>query len=334
MKAKSAFLGIDTSAYTTSVAVVDEDGVCLSDARRLLEIKTGERGLRQSEAFFQHVNHLPERLEQALMDASRPQLSAIAVSRAPRDVEGSYMPVFQAGVRIAESLSITLGIPLYRTTHQDGHLMAGCQSHPVLLERPFLAVHLSGGTTEILVCRYVGKGFQAKLVGGSKDLSFGQLIDRVGVRLGLPFPAGKAMEALILEGETAENVVFKPSVFPKVRPSAWFNLSGLENKAYSLLEAGETPAQVAAGLMDCLSRTLMEALRCVQSTLDCGDIKDVLIIGGVASNLRLRADLEQGLRKMKPCPLNARYASVAASSDNAIGVALIAKACYQQGETE
>ena len=197
MKAKTGFLGIDTSAYTTSVAVVDHNGACLSDARRLLAVKSGERGLRQSEAFFQHVNQLPELLAQALTDAGRPTLTGIAVSTAPRDVEGSYMPVFQAGVRLAESLSIALGIPLYRTTHQDGHLMAGCQSHPELLSRPFLAVHLSGGTTEILVCRFVGTGFEAELVGGSKDLSFGQLIDRVGVRLGLPFPAGKAMEALI-----------------------------------------------------------------------------------------------------------------------------------------
>ena len=331
MKAKTAFLGIDTSAYTTSVAVVDQDGACLSDARRLLSVKSGERGLRQSEAFFQHVNQLPELLAQALTDAGRPPLSGIAVSTAPRDVEGSYMPVFQAGVRIAESLSIALGIPLYKTTHQDGHLMAGCQSHPALLDRPFLAVHLSGGTTELLTCRFVGNGFQAALVGGSKDLSFGQLIDRVGVRLGLPFPAGKAMEALILEGEAAEGMVFKPSAFPKVKSGAWFNLSGLENKAYSLLEAGDKPAKVTAGLMDCLARTLLEAIRCVQSELSHQAIEDVLIIGGVASNLRLRAALEQGLRAIS---LNACYASVAASSDNATGVALIARACDQQAQPE
>lgn len=331
MKAKTGFLGIDTSAYTTSVAVVDQDGACLSDARRLLAVKSGEKGLRQSEAFFQHVNQLPELLAQALTDAGRPPLSGIAVSTAPRDVEGSYMPVFQAGVRLAESLSIALGIPLYRTTHQDGHLMAGCQSHPELLSRPFLAVHLSGGTTEILVCRFVGTGFEAELVGGSKDLSFGQLIDRVGVRLGLPFPAGKAMEALILKEEAAEHASIKPSVFPKVKPSAWFNLSGLENKAYSLLEAGDPPVKVAAGLMDCLARTLLEALRCVQSELGHLTIDDVLIIGGVASNLRLRAALEQGLRAIS---LNACYASVASSSDNAIGVALIARACDQHEQPD
>jgi len=333
MSANQFFLGIDTSAYTTSVAVVDDAGVCLADARRLLDVKDGERGLRQSEAFFQHVNHFPERLENALTAAGHPKLSAIAVSAAPRDVEGSYMPVFQAGVRLAENLSVALGVPLYKTTHQDGHIMAGCQSHPVLLERPFLAVHLSGGTTEILSCRFLGTGFRAELIGGTKDLSFGQLIDRLGVHLGLPFPAGKALEAMILEAHAQQSL--KPSPFPKVKPSSWFNLSGLENKAYSLIEAGKQPADVAAGLMDCLSNTLLEAIKTLVSdaTSEISEYKDILIIGGVASNLRLRAALEQGFTSL-PQPLTARYASVADSSDNAIGVALIARACYHQGSRD
>ena len=330
MSTKQFFLGIDTSAYTTSVAVVDETGVCLSDARRLLDVKDGERGLRQSEAFFQHVNHFPERLEHALTVAGHPKLSAIAVSATPRDIEGSYMPVFQAGVRLAENLSVALGVPLYKTTHQDGHIMAGCQTHPVLLERPFLAVHLSGGTTEILRCRFLGTGFQAELIGGTKDLSFGQLIDRIGVHLGLSFPAGKPLEAMILEAEDKKNL--RPCAFPKVKSAAWFNLSGLENKAYSLIEAGKQPADVAAGLIDCLARTLFEAVKTLESdpNPELTAYKDILIIGGVASNLRLRAALEQGFNAL-PQPLTARYASVADSSDNAVGVALIAKACYQQG---
>lgn len=333
MTNKNYFLGIDTSAYTTSVAVADEVGVCLSDARRLLEVKAGERGLRQSEAFFQHVNNFPECLEQALKAAGHPKLSAIAVSAAPRDVEGSYMPVFQAGVRLAENLAVALGVPLYKTTHQDGHIMAGCQSHPVLLERPFLAVHLSGGTTEILRCRFLGTGFRAELVGGTKDLSFGQLIDRIGVHLGLPFPAGKALEALILEAESKQ--LLKPGTFPKVKPASWFNLSGLENKAYSMLEAGKQPADVAAGLIDRLAETLLEAIKSLDCDpdLDPASYKDILIIGGVASNLRLRAALEHGFGNL-PQPMTARYASVADSSDNAIGVALIARACYTQGQLE
>jgi N6-L-threonylcarbamoyladenine synthase len=314
------YLGIDTSAYTTSVALVSETGVVLADARKLLEVKPGERGLRQSEAFFQHVNALPERLKTALETANHPIPDAIAVSAAPREQEGSYMPVFQAGVRLAESLAAVLRIPLYPATHQDGHIMAGCLTHPDLLQKPFLTVHLSGGTTEILSCRFVSHSFQSELIGGTKDLSFGQLIDRVGVRLGLPFPAGKSLEALILEARD-----LKPCNFPKVRPEAWFNLSGLENKACGLLDTGNPPADVAAGLMDRLAQTLIDVIKAMD--LD-PEIRDILIIGGVASNLRLRSALETGLNELKS-PLFARYATVDFSSDNAIGVALIARVRHQ-----
>jgi N6-L-threonylcarbamoyladenine synthase len=318
----AAYLGIDTSAYTTSAALVDKHGTCLADERRLLVVKSGERGLRQSEAFFQHVNALPECLEAALAGAGHPEILGIAVSTAPRDLEGSYMPVFHAGLRIAEALASALQVPLLKTNHQDGHLMAGCHHHLELLDKPFLAVHLSGGTTEILSCRFEGQGFKAELLGGTLDLSFGQLIDRVGVRLGLPFPAGKQLEALTL-GE----VDLKPAAFPAVRlirraeKEIWFNLSGLENKAYALLESGEKPADVAAGLIDRLAETVTQSIQSIETS---GMVEDLLIIGGVASNLRLRERLTAGFNRGKT-PLCTHYATVAASSDNALGVALLAR---------
>lgn len=318
-----SYLGIDTSAYTTSVAMVDDTGQVLADARKLLDVKPGERGLRQSEAFFQHVNALPERLKAALITSGRPELSAIAVSVKPRDLEDSYMPVFQAGLRLAESLSVALDLPLYHTTHQDGHLMAGCHAHPDLLSKPFLAVHLSGGTTEILSCDFTGTGFKAQLLGGTRDLSYGQLIDRIGVRMGLGFPAGKTMEAMI-EAAAQGPAPLEPLKFPRVTPQNWFNLSGLENKACQLLDAGHLPAQVAAGLLDCLAQTLLDVVRQLMPDLN-PEIKDILIIGGVAANQRLREALNQGFDVLEP-PLVPRYATPAFSSDNAIGVALIARA--------
>lgn len=318
------YLGIDTSAYTTSVALVDQFGNCLADERRLLSVKSGDRGLRQSDAFFQHVNALPACLKSALAAVNEPELKGIAVSAIPRDQKDSYMPVFFAGLRFAEVLADTLKIPLLKTTHQDGHIMAGCHSHPDLLKKPFLVVHLSGGTTEILSCQYEGNGFKAHLLGGTLDISFGQLIDRIGVHMGLPFPAGKDLEALIL----SENAL-KPAIFPAVKSSnPWFNLSGYENKAYDLLNTGESKANVAAGLIDSLAETLLKSVQSIQNVKSDqpfdpeNGVEDILIIGGVASNLRLRALLTSGFEHSHR-PLKVRYASVAASSDNALGVAML-----------
>ena len=188
-------LGLDTSNYTTSAAVFD--GGEGRNLARLLEIRPGELGLRQSDALFQHVKRLPALLEELGQEGGLQGLSAVGASTRPRAVEGSYMPCFLAGEGQGRGIASALGVPFYAHSHQQGHLAAAAWSagRLDLLDRPFLAWHLSGGTTELLLVRPEGTSVAAEIIGGTSDISAGKLIDRAGVLMGLPFPAGKALDA-------------------------------------------------------------------------------------------------------------------------------------------
>ena len=186
------WLGIDTSAYTTSVAAAGADGPVL-DLRKLLNTPKGQKGLRQSDAFYQHWQNLPGLLSQ-VFEEFRGKIEGVCVSEKPRPAEGSYMPVFNAGVQAALTAAAALGIPVYKTTHQEGHISAAAWGTSIDLKKPLIFAHLSGGTLE-LVHYHEGA---ADIVGAAKDISYGQLLDRFGVDMGFPFPAGKYIDELAL----------------------------------------------------------------------------------------------------------------------------------------
>ena len=146
MSVKNKYLGIDTSNYTTSVALHTVDGI--ESRRRLLPVKEGERGLRQSDAVFLHVKQFPQLFESL---PSPTPLAAVGVSSKPRNTENSYMPCFLTGVTLARTLAHAHGCPFYEFSHQQGHVAAGVWSagREDLLGKPFLAFHVSGGTTEV-----------------------------------------------------------------------------------------------------------------------------------------------------------------------------------------
>ncbi|MBQ8653879.1 MAG: O-sialoglycoprotein endopeptidase, partial [Clostridia bacterium] len=188
-------IGLDTSCYTTSAAAVTTDGRVIASCRKLLPVKEGERGLRQSEAVFIHVRQLPGRLEELAQHIRGMEIAAVCVSRTPRDEEESYMPVFNAGDAQGRGLAAMLGVPCFASTHQRGHI-AAAKVDSGIHEGDLLAVHLSGGTTELLSLR----GEELTLLGGTLDLHAGQVVDRTGVALGLPFPAGPHLEKLAVQG--------------------------------------------------------------------------------------------------------------------------------------
>lgn len=185
-------IGFDTSNYTTSAAVFD--GTSGENRGKLLTVPQGALGLRQSEAVFQHVKRLHLMVEQLRGDGVLDRLRSVGASTRPREVEGSYMPCFLVGEGQARTLAAALDVPFYPCSHQQGHIAAAAWSagREDLLETPHLAWHLSGGTTELLLVRPVGHTVEAELVGGTSDIAAGQLVDRVGVALGLGFPAGES----------------------------------------------------------------------------------------------------------------------------------------------
>lgn len=303
-----AVLGFDTSCYTTSVALVSEQGDVLCAARKLLAVDKGERGLRQSEGLFQHVRNLPELVAEVARGAQGVQIAAVSASTRPRPAEESYMPVFRAGEGQARAAAALLCAPFYAFSHQEGHVRAALVDSGVDRSRPFLALHLSGGTTELLLA----DGGNLTLLGGSLDLHAGQLVDRIGVRLGLPFPAGPELEKL------ARRATASGLLGASVKGIDCC-LAGAENSVVRLLEEGLTPEQAAAEVYDLLSRTIIRQIEAACAATHC---RQALLAGGVASSSLLREMLSaRAKRRRLNCAL--RFARPELSGDNAVGVALL-----------
>ena len=298
-------LGLDTSNYTTSAAVFDgQEG---KNEGRLLEVRPGELGLRQSDALFQHVKHLPSLLQKLEGEGLLHGLSAVGASTRPRNVEGSYMPCFLAGSSQGQGLAAALGVPFFAWSHQEGHLAAAAWSagRLELLDRPFLAWHLSGGTTELLRVQPERDGLRAEIVGGTSDISAGQLIDRTGVLLGLCFPAGKALDELSRQGEEGSGYLVRLD-------GLTFSLSGMENQVKAMAERGEPPANIARFAVETVVQVVRRATVAAQNRWP--DLP-VLCSGGVASNRRLRYVLTEFCQAVFSQP---QYAT-----DNAMGIAVL-----------
>lgn len=304
-----AFLGIDTSNYTTSVGLVDGAGEILACIKRPLPVKEGECGLRQSDAVFAHVKNLPSAMQELRPLLAERELLAVGVSTRPRNRDGSYMPCFLVGAAAAESIGATAGVPLFSFSHQCGHMMAAIVSsgRGELLTRPFYAFHISGGTTDLLSVCMDGDGFSVEQIGGTDDLHAGQAIDRIGVMLGLPFPAGPHLERLALL-----NTKPLPKKHPRVK-STYASLSGLENLARALWEETKDAPLTAAFTLAYLGDAVIGV---TQNALRERTEAPVLFVGGVMSNALLRQRLS--------ATFDAAFATPALSSDNAVGIAALA----------
>lgn len=307
------YLGIDTSAYTCSLALIDDNEKLIWEKRELLNVPKGDRGMAQSEALFQHIQTLPKLVE-AIPAQYWKMIKAAGVSISPRPVKGSYMPVFIAGQSAAAMLGSSLQIPVYHTTHQEGHIAAGIHTAGGPQNTRFLAVHLSGGTTELLAVDLVELGrYQVIILGGTTDLHAGQFIDRVGVRLGLSFPAGKELEKLALRSSPGS-----ASLLPSSVKGYELSFSGVESAAQRLIQTEKKPADIARAVEGCVSRTIVKVL---EKALAETDLPEVLFVGGVSSNKFIRSDIEKRLAKRA----DFYWADPKLSTDNAVGIAIITR---------
>lgn len=304
-------IGIDTSCYTTSVAALDPAGNLLADARVPLTVKPGDRGLAQSEMVFQHVRNLPAVMER-LRRLSGPdaQVAAIGVSVRPRPVEGSYMPVFLVGSGCAKTVGSVVNCPVLEISHQENHILAGMWSTGGLFPPEFLAVHASGGTTEIVHVRRDDDGLRLELVGGTRDLHAGQFIDRIGVALGLPFPAGPHLERL---AAAAGGV---PAEIPVSTAGTQISFSGPESHMKRWLVAAPEAAEAAAALQRCVAESLLRALG---AAVERTGVRTVLFVGGVSANTYIREYVTRGLSTGHAADV--RCPDPVFSGDNAVGAA-------------
>lgn len=302
------FLGVDTSSYTTSMCLLGEDGRIMADERKTLEVASGSRGLRQSEALFQHAQNLPKITEKLAPHLAEHDLKTIGVSVRPRPQEDSYLPVFLPGFTLAQSLSHILGIPCHPLTHQETHLWSGIGSASGPSSARFLAIHLSGGTTELTLverdqqtCR-----LRIELMGGTSDLHAGQFVDRLGVKMGLPFPAGPSMEQLAYQTSDSLPV-------PTFHRDGMVSFSGPLTALERMLGRAE-PRIIARACFKCIVRTLLKWIGWAEGKTAC---RDLLIVGGVAANKIIRLDLQEALPNWR-----LYFATPVHSVDNAYGAAL------------
>lgn len=303
----SYYLGIDTSNYTTSVALYDENGSYIH-RRKLLPVKDNACGLRQSDAVFHHTNQLYPFFDSLVKDVDCADIKAVGVSSKPRPVDGSYMPCFNVGLNAAHIISSTLKIPLFEFSHQEGHISAAILSsgHIELFNKRFIAFHISGGTTEAVIAKGDGAGFSLDIVAKTLDLNAGQAIDRVGVMLGLKFPCGKELEKLALN--------YKGADF-NIRPTLkGFDccLSGLENLCQKMYDDRQPKEKIA---LFCLKYIESTVCKMSESLLQSyGDIP-LLYAGGVMSDSIIRKSVDN--------KFNAIFATHELSSDNAVGTAFL-----------
>ena len=308
------YLGIDTSNYTTSLAVLDASArQVVLNLKRPLTVKSGGIGLRQSDAVFQHIKNLPPLLEEARSRLSHP-IAGVGVSVRPRDEEDSYMPCFLSGRAAAYGAALGAGVPVGEFSHQAGHLAAALYStgRLDLLGGEFIAFHISGGTSE---CHHVlpeqEHVFLCRLISHSLDLKLGQAIDRVGVAMGLPFPAGPEMDRLAQQSKA----VFHPRV---TFQGDHFCASGLENLCLARIRAGEKPEDVAKF---CLSYVLAVVEEMTRIALARCPGLPLIYAGGVMSNSLIRQQISR--------QFGGQFAEPAFSADNAAGAAVLA--AWQQG---
>lgn len=314
--AQRIFVGIDTSNYTTSVSFCDFEGNILKNYKILLPVKEGEKGLRQSDAVFAHIKNIPQIANRIKAELGEYEILALGHSAYPRDCEGSYMPCFLVGEAVSELIASLYNLKSYRFSHQAGHIRAATYSSGVDIKDSFIAFHVSGGTTEILLVQPEHDGYNIHLIGGSNDLHAGQAIDRIGVKMGLKFPCGPKIEELAKKN-TKEIPKFKVSV-----KDFSCNLSGLENLAYSLYEKTSDASLVSAFTLEYIKQTIKKLSENLRKHY--GEIK-IVYAGGVMSNSIIKDGIMAELKEVY-------FASAEYSADNAAGIALLTRTKYLNEE--
>jgi len=300
------YLGFDTSNYASSVSLYDSETGSFINKKHFLPVPAGQAGLRQNEAVFHHNRLLPPITREVFAKASG-VIAAAGASDKPRDAEGSYMPCFLAGAAAAQLVGAALRVPYRSFSHQQGHIAAALcgADKSCLLEEPFIGVHASGGTTEIL---YVTPGadclFQTQTVARTLDLNAGQVVDRVALMLGLPFPGGEQLTALALSGAAKR----------AARPALKGNdccLSGLENLCLDMVNAGALPEDTAAFCLESLCVVFEAMLRKVAGVKSM----PVIFFGGVSSSAYVRRYFSNRL--------TVQFTPPEYSADNAAGIAYL-----------
>lgn len=302
-------LGIDTSAYTTSIALTDlHNGELIADKRKVLSVPAGQKGLRQQDAVFQHLKNFHELYEDIHRDLKN--IKIVSVSSKPRNVEGSYMPVFTVGQNYGKAIAKTLNCEYVEYSHQENHIAASLINEYKNINDKILAIHISGGTTEFLKVHKSSNGYDAVIKGGTKDITFGQLIDRLGTIMEFPFPCGLHMEKYLVNKKLSD------IKSPLISGESFINLSGMENHYSNLYVQNKyNKESIIFSLFKYVADCIVHIINYVKQN---DDFDHIIIAGGVASNSIIRNQVLKSLKEY-----NIILTTKENSSDNAVGVSIL-----------
>ncbi len=314
MSNNNLFLGIDTSNYATSVAVYDANSNSpLLMLKQFLEVKENSIGLRQSDAVFLHIKNFPKLFSKLCDKIDMSDIKAVGVSAKPRDGEKSYMPCFVAGKSFAETIANSLRVECFEFTHQLGHIAAAAFDAKVSLDE-FFCFHVSGGTTDLLFCSDFNDIDKRKInqKACSLDLYAGQLVDRIGAKLGFDFPCGPEVSAAALLCHD-DIKILKPFI-----KDGSCSLSGIENRCIKLLEQGKTKQYVSKFCLLSIADAVIEMTKFINK-----DNIPVVFAGGVMCSETIK-------ERIMKSGISAYFAGPSFSADNAFGVAVLAFKSYNK----
>ncbi|MFH0922103.1 MAG: tRNA (adenosine(37)-N6)-threonylcarbamoyltransferase complex transferase subunit TsaD [Fibrobacterota bacterium] len=277
-------LGIETSCDETSAAVVDERFEVLSNVIHTQQEHGRFGGVVPEIASREHVIKIESVVSAALEKAGvkKEDLGLIAATNAP-----GLMGALLVGLSFAKGLAFSLGRPFVAVNHLDAHIRANLIGRPGLVP-PYVALVVSGGHTFLVH----DDGTRYCLLGNTLDDAAGEAIDKAGKLMGLPYPAGREMEAIAKGGDPA--FFDFPRALPE-RRNLNFSFSGLKTALKNYLKtrteediARDKPSILAAyqeAVVDQLARKSADALQRTKC-------HRLLIAGGVACNGRLREKLQ------------------------------------------
>ena len=319
LKQNNIIIGIDTSCYTTSIAAISLEKNIVLNEKIMLDVKDNSKGLRQSEGVFQHISNLGELSEKLKPLHDKYNIIGVCVSKKPRPIENSYMPVFTVGYNFGKAMANSLNCEFYETTHQENHIEASLLNNKIVNRDKFLSVHMSGGTTEVLLLSRANKSieYNIEIVGGTKDISFGQLIDRIGIKLGYKFPCGKYIDKNAIDCDRKILNGLKTSV-----KEGYMNLSGLENQINKIIDL-EDYKYISKLILDAVVRNMYKSLTYISKLYN---INEVVFCGGVAASEYIKTNLSLKLRKEK---IYSYFTKPEYSTDNACGCAIIGVGKYE-----
>jgi N6-L-threonylcarbamoyladenine synthase len=315
-------LGIESSCDETAAAIC-HDGKIISNIIATQAIHQQYGGVVPELASRAHMQHIVPVISQAIHQAGIElnQLSGVAFTQSP-----GLIGALLVGTGFAKSLALSLNLPLIPVHHMQAHVLSN------LIEKedmpfPFLCLTVSGGHTQIVVCR---SPLDMHVIGETLDDAAGEAFDKSAKLLGLPYPGGPLIDQHAQEGDPHRFHFPEPQMegldfsFSGVKTSILYFLQKMTKENPSFVQ--DNLADLCASIQHCIVGILMKKVK--KASLETG-IRTICMAGGVSANKGLRKALVENGQKYH---WDVHIPSFAYCTDNAAMIALTGYHKFLAGE--